>query len=164
MCLENVSKDFTAINLKKIGLDWYVYDFSVDYRAFDTSNIIDIHKYIMWKTWYEIKFGLIKKTFMGLLINIVNTSIHTKCISLSNQNCVIQPTFVNLYPNEYSQEFHYYPFTVKLDKYLGSCNTFNDLSNKACGPNKTRFKSKRVQHNYRNKWIENINKAYIMQM
>ena len=26
-----------------------VYDFSVDYRAFDTSNIINIHKYLMKK-------------------------------------------------------------------------------------------------------------------
>ena len=26
---------------------------------------------------------------------------------------------------------------VKLDRYIGSCNTLNDLSNKACVPNKT---------------------------
>ena len=32
---------------------------------------------------------------------------------------------------------HYYPFTVKLDRYVGSCNTLNDLSNKVCVPNKT---------------------------
>ena len=51
---------------------------------------------------------------------------------------MIQPTFINLYPNEYSQEFHYYPFVVKLDRCVGSCNTLNDLSNKACVPNKTK--------------------------
>ena len=91
--------------------------------------------------------GLIKKkTFMGLLINIVNASNHTNCIPLSNQKCEIQPTFINLHPNEYSQESHYYPFTVKLDKCVGSCNTLNDLSNK-----NRRFKFKRVQHYYRNK-------------
>ena len=45
--------------------------------------------------------------------------------------------FINLHPNEYSQELHYYPFTVKLDKYVGSCNTLNDLSNKVCVTNKT---------------------------
>ena len=59
---------------------------------------------------------LIKKIFIGLLIRIVNASNHTKCVSLSNQKCEIQRTFVNLHPNEYSQEFHYYSFTVKLDK------------------------------------------------
>ena len=40
-----------------------------------------------------------------------------------------RPTLINLHPNEYSQELHYYPFTVKLDKSVASCNTPNDLSN-----------------------------------
>ena len=42
----------------------------------------------------------------------VNTSSLTKCVSLSNRKCKIQHTFINLHPNKYSQEFHYYPFTV----------------------------------------------------
>ena len=75
--------------------------------------------------------------FMGLLINIVNASNHTKCNSLNNQKWEIQPTFLNLHLNEYSQEFHYYPFTVKLDKCVGSCNTLNDLFDKLCVLNKT---------------------------
>ena len=68
---------------------------------------------------------------------MVNASNHTKCVSLSNQKCKIQPIFTNLHPNEYSQEFHYYSFTVKSDKCVGSCNTVKDLSNKLCVPNKT---------------------------
>ena len=45
---------------------------------------------------------------------------------------------INWHPNAYSQEFHYYPFVVKLDRYdVGSYNALNDLSNKACVPNKT---------------------------
>ena len=44
---------------------------------------------------------------------------------------------INLDPNEYSQELHYYPFTAKLGRCNGSCNTLNDLSNKVCVPNKT---------------------------
>ena len=51
---------------------------------------------------------------------------------------MIQPTLINLHPNEYSQELHYYPFAVKLDRCVGSCNTLNDLSNKVCVPNKTK--------------------------
>ena len=71
--------------------------------------------------------------FMGLLISIVNASNHTKCISLKNQKCMIQSTFINLHP-------------------VGSCNTLNDLSNKVYVPNKRKkFKSKRVQHDNRNK-------------
>ena len=112
-------------------------------------------------------FGLIKKIFIGLLTSLeVNDSSHTKCVSLRNQKFEIQTTFINLDPNESSQEFHYYLFTVKLGKSVANCNTFNDLSKKVCVPNNKnlRFKSKRDQHNYRNKWIENINKAYIMRM
>ena len=82
-------------------------------------------------------FRLIKRIFMGLLISIVNASNHTKRVSLSNQKCMIQPSLINLHSNEYSQEFHYYPFSDKLDRCVGSCNTLNDLSNKVCVPNKT---------------------------
>ena len=49
---------------------------------------------------------------------------------------MIQPHLINLHPNEYSQEFYYYPFTVKRHKCVGNCNTLNDLSNKVCIPNK----------------------------
>ena len=37
----------------KKRLNGCVYDISVDHRAFDTSNIIDIHKYLMKK--HDIK-------------------------------------------------------------------------------------------------------------
>ena len=57
---------------------------------------------------------------------------------MSNQKCMIQPTLINLYPNEYSREFHNYPFAVKLGKCVGSCNTLNDLSNKVRVSNKTK--------------------------
>ena len=44
---------------------------------------------------------------------------------------------INLRSNKYSQELHYYPFAVKLDRCIGSCNSLNDLSNKVCVSNKT---------------------------
>ena len=50
---------------------------------------------------------------------------------------MIQPTLINLHPNEYSQESQYYPFAVKLDRCVGSCNTLNYLSDKVCIPDKT---------------------------
>ena len=81
--------------------------------------------------------GLIKKKFIGLLAGLVNVSDHKKCVSLSNQKWEIQTTLINLYPNECRQELHYYPFTVKLDRCIESCNTLNDLSNKVCVPNKS---------------------------
>ena len=68
-------------------------------------------------------FRIVKKMFIKLLTGPVSSPNYAKCVSLSNQKCEIQPTFINLHPNEYSQEFHYYPFTVKLGKCVGSCNT-----------------------------------------
>ena len=44
-------------------------------------------------------FEIIKKLFSVLLSSIVNASNHTKCTSLSNQKCKIQPNFINLHPN-----------------------------------------------------------------
>ena len=49
LCLGNVSKDFTAINMNKTGLNGYFYEFFVDYNIIGTSNIVDIHKYLMKK-------------------------------------------------------------------------------------------------------------------
>ena len=82
-------------------------------------------------------FGLIKEIFLVLFSNIVNGPNHTKCVLLSNKRCMIQSALINLLPNEYSQLFDYCPFAVKLDRCVGSCNTFNGLSNNVCAPNKT---------------------------
>ena len=60
--------------------------------------------------------GFINKMFIVLLTNLVNASSHTKCVSLSNQKYKVQPTLVNLHPNERSDKLHYYPFVVKLDR------------------------------------------------
>ena len=74
-------------------------------------------------------FGFIKKMFFRLLTGIVCTSNNTKFVSLSNQRCMTKPTLINLHLNEYSQELHYYPFVVNLDRSVGIFNTLNDLSN-----------------------------------
>ena len=50
LCLGNISKDFTANNLKYPGLNGYIFEFSVDYNIIDTNNIIGIHKYLIKKT------------------------------------------------------------------------------------------------------------------
>ena len=47
LCLVNISKDWSVDNVKKTGLNGYVYDFSVDYDATDVDDILDIHKYLM---------------------------------------------------------------------------------------------------------------------
>ena len=47
LCLGNISKDFSVDNMKKTGLNGYVYDFSVDYDSIAVDDILDIHKYLM---------------------------------------------------------------------------------------------------------------------
>ena len=85
---------------------------------------------------YKIIFRITKKV-IALLSAIVNESNHTKCVSLSNQKYAIQPALINIYHNKCSREFHYYPFVVKLNTCVGSCNSLNDLFNKINVPNKT---------------------------
>ena len=56
LCSGNISKDWSTDNMKKTGLNGYVYDFSVDYKAADVmlmifKRFIDI----WWRKilWYE---------------------------------------------------------------------------------------------------------------
>ena len=49
LCLGNISKDFSVDNIKKTGLNGYVYDFSVNYDVISADDILDIHKYLMKK-------------------------------------------------------------------------------------------------------------------
>ena len=48
-CLGNISKNFSVDNMRKTGLNLYIYDFSVDYDAIAVDDILEIHKYLMKK-------------------------------------------------------------------------------------------------------------------
>ena len=80
-------------------------------------------------------FGLVKKIFIRLLTSVVNACSHTKCVSLSNQKCKIQPTLINLHPKEYTQGLRHYPLAVNLDRCVRIYNTLSNLSNEICTPN-----------------------------
>ena len=47
LSLGNISKDFSVDNMKRTGLNGYVYDFNVDYDAIAVDDILNIHKYLM---------------------------------------------------------------------------------------------------------------------
>ena len=49
LSLGNISKDFSVDNMKKTGLNGYVYDFSVDCDAIAVDDILEFHKYLMKK-------------------------------------------------------------------------------------------------------------------
>ena len=88
-------------------------------------------------------FRLIKQAFIELLCfskslsRLASNPSHVKCVYLNNQQCMTQPT-LNLHCNKYIKGLLYYLFAVNLDICMRSCNTLNNLSNKACVPSKTK--------------------------
>ena len=57
LCLGNASKDWSADNMKKIGLNRDIYDFSIDYDDTVVDEKLDIHKYLMKKVKQYKMFG-----------------------------------------------------------------------------------------------------------
>ena len=49
LCLGNISKDWSVSNMKKIGLNGYVYDFIANYGAIGVDDILDIPNYLTKK-------------------------------------------------------------------------------------------------------------------
>ena len=49
VCLGNTSKVFSGDNMKEIGLNGCVYDFSVDFGSIDVDDILDTYKHSMKK-------------------------------------------------------------------------------------------------------------------
>ena len=70
---------------------------------------------------------------------------------------MIQPTLINLHPNEYTKWLRCYPFSVNLGRFMESFNALNNLSNRICVPNKTEA-SKLIAFNM----ITEINESKIL--
>ena len=49
LCLRNISREWSVDDMKKTGLNRYVYGFNVDYDAIAVDDILDIYKYLMKK-------------------------------------------------------------------------------------------------------------------
>ena len=73
--------------------------------------------------------------FIVLSTSIPSGCYYKSCMSLSNHKCMTQLTLINLRPNEYRQELHYYLFAINLDRCAGSSYIPDDLCNKVCIPN-----------------------------
>ena len=78
-------------------------------------------------------FGFIKKcffiamTFFNFNLSNVNS---LKCVSMNNQECKIRSEIINVNTNE----LMFYPYSIKINKCKGSCNTINDPYAKICVP------------------------------
>ena len=132
--------------MKKTGLDWRVYDFSVVYNIIGNCIIVIllILINIWWKTRYKIMFGFILKMLIGLAsactIGFFGNSVAfnseepMKCVSLNNQSSQTRLTIVNIN----SDKVLFYSFTVSVNRSGGSCNTIDDQNPRVFVPNKAK--------------------------
>ena len=78
------------------------------------------------------KFGIVKIVFfvgLTILSNFTNAS-SLICISMNNQACKARPQIVNVN----SKNPMFYPFSIKTNKFSGSCNNINDSYARICVP------------------------------
>ena len=54
---------------------------------------------------------------------------------VKQSKCITQSTIINLRAYEYSQELHYCPFAVNLNRCAGIWNALNIFSSRVCFPN-----------------------------
>ena len=57
LCLGNISKDWSPDNMEKTGLNGYVYEFSVDYRNINPTNIDKTMEII--HGCFMVKYGIL---------------------------------------------------------------------------------------------------------
>ena len=110
-------KRLDSDNMKTIGLNVYVFDFSADYDAIEVNDTLDIHKYLMKKN-NIIRF-IIKVFVVAMSFFSCNA---LKCVSMNNQECKVRPEIININSNEPS----FYPYSVKISKCSSSCNNINN--------------------------------------
>ena len=65
--------------------------------------------------------------FSGCSISNTNS---LKCVSTSNQEYKIRPEIIDINSNEPS----FYPYSIKVNKSIGSCYNINDPYSKMCAP------------------------------
>ena len=64
-------------------------------------------------------------TFFSYSVLNVNS---LECASMDNQECNIRPEIININTNESL----FYPYSIKINRCKGSCNTINDLYAEIC--------------------------------
>ena len=63
--------------------------------------------------------------------NVLNVN-SLECVSMNNQECKIRPEIINLNTNE----LLFYPYSIKINKCNGSCNTIDNPYVNLCVPHK----------------------------
>ena len=76
-------------------------------------------------------FSFVKKVFvLGLTVLSSNITGALNCVSMNNQACKVRPKIVDVSSNNPI----FYPFSVKINRCSGNCNSINDPYTKICVP------------------------------
>ena len=75
-------------------------------------------------------FSFVKKVFVLGLTVLSNITNALECISMKNQECKVRPEIININSNNPI----FYPFSVKINKCSGNCNSINNPYAKICVP------------------------------
>ena len=106
--------------MKKTGV-------SVDFDAIAVDDVLDIYKYLMEKN--NIKCLDLFKNMFSVVIGFIGLNIKViplKCVSISNQECKVRPTIMNINKNEPL----FYIYSILVNKCSVSFNNINDLYTK----------------------------------
>ena len=123
----STSANLSSSDIEDSKLHGNVYDFS----AISNDRIQDIHAYLMKKNGIVYMFKFIKKCFFTAMtfFNLSNVN-SLECVSMNNQECKITTEIINLNNNEPI----FYPYSIKINRCKGSCNTINYPNAKMCVP------------------------------
>ena len=76
-------------------------------------------------------FGFIKKCFFTTMASFNLSNVNSLvCVLMNNQECKIRTEIINLNTNEPM----FYPYSIKINRCKGSCNTINNPYAKICVP------------------------------
>ena len=75
-------------------------------------------------------FSFVKKVFFLGLTVISNITGALNCVLMNNQECKVRPKIVDVSSNSPI----FYPFSVKINRCSGNCNSINDPYAKICLP------------------------------
>ena len=75
------------------------------------------------------------------LINFNLSNVNSlECVSMINQECNMRTEIINLNTNEPM----FYPYSIKINKCIGICNTINDPYAKICVPDEIKTTNVKV--------------------
>ena len=76
-------------------------------------------------------FSFVKKVFfLGLIVLSSSITGALNCVSMNNQECKVRPKIADINSNNPI----FYPFSIKINNYSGSCNNVNNPYAKICVP------------------------------